>query len=313
MLYNLINSLVDFMIRSKKPYAFYILVGVLGVIVMASLYSVGGVCIDGLSFETGLGILTIAVGALALRERGSEKGIVHRLCILVPLSAIILFPVGQILHSGVEAFLTIGLVPLAVLTLFAVPQVALGIILVRNNEFVSGTDRPVPSSMFRMMSIFLRIREPFKKPMERLQKVGLQEGQTVLDYGCGIGSYVIPASKIVGASGKVYALDIQPMAADRVKKRAEKNGLSNVQTIVSNIDTDLQDKSVDVVLLYDVLQMIRNREGLLQEFYRVLKPSGIVSVDCDHMGPEEVQDVFASTGLFSQVDSEDGLLKFRKL
>jgi ubiquinone/menaquinone biosynthesis C-methylase UbiE len=113
--------------------------------------------------------------------------------------------------------------------------------------------------MFRMMSIVLRVREPFKKPMKRLRKVGLQEGQTVLDYGCGIGSYVIPASKIVGASGKVYALDIQPMAVDRVKKRAEKNGLSNVQTITSNIDTNLPDKSVDVVLLYDVLQMIRNR------------------------------------------------------
>jgi ubiquinone/menaquinone biosynthesis C-methylase UbiE len=166
--------------------------------------------------------------------------------------------------------------------------------------------------MFRMMSIVLRVREPFKKPAERLRKVGLQEGQTVLDYGCGIGSYVIPASKIVGASGKVYALDIQPMAVDRVKKRAEKNGLSNVQTITSNIDTNLPDKSVDVVLLYDVLQMIRNREGLLQEFHRVLKSSGIVSVDCDHMQPEEVRDVFDSTGLFSQVDCENGVLKFMK-
>lgn len=313
MQYNLIDFLVNSMIRSKKPYAFYILVGVLGVIVMAALYCVGSVCIDGLSFETGLGILTIAVGTLALRERGSERGIIHRLCILVPLGAIILFPAGQIVHSGVEVFLTIGLAPLTVLTFFAVPQVALGIILVRNNEFVSGEDRPVPSSMFRMMSIFLRVREPFKKPMERLQKVGLQEGQTVLDYGCGIGSYAIPASKIVGASGKVYALDIHPMAVDRVKKRAEKSGLSNVHTIVSNIDTDLPDKNVDVVLLYDVLQMIRNREGLLQEFHRVLKLSGIVSVDCDHMQPEEVQDVFAGTGLFSPVDCENGLLKFRKL
>ncbi len=301
------------MIRSKKPYAFYILVGVLGVIVMASLYCVGSVCIDGLSFETGLGILTIAVGALALRERGSERGIIHRLCILVPLSAIILFPVGQILHSGVEAFLTIGFAPLAVLTFFAVPQVALGVILVRNNEFVSGKDRPVPSSMFRMMSLVLRIREPFKKPMQRLQEVGLQEGQTVLDYGCGIGSYVIPASKLVGENGMVYALDIHPMAVKRVKERAERNGFSNVHTILSNIDTDLPDNSVDVILLYDVLQIIRNRDGLLQEFHRVLKPSGVVSVDCDHMGPEEVQDVFASTGLFSQVDYENGLLKFRKL
>jgi ubiquinone/menaquinone biosynthesis C-methylase UbiE len=59
--------------------------------------------------------------------------------------------------------------------------------------------------------------------------------------------------------------------------------------------------------------MIRNREGLLQEFHRVLKPSGIVSVDCDHMRPEEVQDVFVSTSLFSQVDCENGLLKFKIL
>jgi hypothetical protein len=45
----------------------------------------------------------------------------------------------------------------------------------------------------------------------------------------------------------------------------------------------------------------------------VLKSSGIVSVDCDHMQPEEVRDVFDSTGLFSQVDCENGLLKFMKL
>jgi len=56
-----------------------------------------------------------------------------------------------------------------------------------------------------------RIGIPFK-PEEEVRKLGLKEGQKVLDYGCGIGSYTFPAARLVGDRGRVYASDREPLA-----------------------------------------------------------------------------------------------------
>jgi cobalt-precorrin-6B (C15)-methyltransferase len=53
----------------------------------------------------------------------------------------------------------------------------------------------------------------------------------VLDFGCGSGTYTIPAAKAVGATGRVYALDINPRALDRVERKAERAGLRNIVRI----------------------------------------------------------------------------------
>ena len=53
---------------------------------------------------------------------------------------------------------------------------------------------------------------PFN-PREELNKLDIREGQIILDYGCGIGSYTFPIAKLVGESGRVYALDKEPVAS----------------------------------------------------------------------------------------------------
>jgi ubiquinone/menaquinone biosynthesis C-methylase UbiE len=136
---------------------------------------------------------------------------------------------------------------------------------------------------FRMMALTLRLREGFRDPEDELRQMGLRSGQVVLDYGCGAGSYTMPAAQIVGGEGLVYALDIHPLAIDMVEKRAAKEGLANVKTIYSDRDTGLPDKSVDVVLLYDVFHAIRDRQSLLQELGRVLRPDGILLVRPEHI------------------------------
>jgi ubiquinone/menaquinone biosynthesis C-methylase UbiE len=79
----------------------------------------------------------------------------------------------------------------------------------------------------RIEYFLLRLRDklgiPFK-PEEEIKKINLKAGQTVLDYGCGIGSCTIPAARLVGKGGKVYALDKQPLAIRKVKERAQKGG-----------------------------------------------------------------------------------------
>ena len=83
-------------------------------------------------------------------------------------------------------------------------------------------NRPYPNLAFRGMALWLRAREIFGDMQQRLIDAGLQGGQVVLDYGCGIGSYSIPAARIVGDGGTVYALDMHPLAIETVERRARK-------------------------------------------------------------------------------------------
>jgi len=137
------------------------------------------------------------------------------------------------------------------------------------------------------MAAYLRFRERFRKPEEIVRMLGIGNGHKVLDFGCGIGSYSIPVSHLVGESGQVYALDVHPIAIDRVQKRAEKLNLHNIETIQSGLETGLDDKSCDFVLMFDVYSWVPNKRALLKELYRVLKTDGKLSVVIDHTSPEE--------------------------
>jgi ubiquinone/menaquinone biosynthesis C-methylase UbiE len=99
--------------------------------------------------------------------------------------------------------------------------------------------------------------------MNILKEVGIKPGFQVLDYGCGPGSYIIPLAELVGESGKVYALDIHPLAIRKVQDIASKKRLANVETILSDCQTGLPDNSLDVVLLYDVFHHLSDPDGVL--------------------------------------------------
>jgi len=139
-------------------------------------------------------------------------------------------------------------------------------------------DKPMTIFIFRMMTIVMRIRGIFRNKKYEVLLTGIKNGNIILDYGCGIGFNTIPASEIVGEKGKVYALDIHPLAIETVEKKIRKKELVNIDTIISNLDTTLPDKSVDIVLLYNILPMIKNRPVLIKELYRVLRIGGIISV-----------------------------------
>lgn len=67
-----------------------------------------------------------------------------------------------------------------------------------------------------------------KEGEEALRKIGIRKGQTVLDFGCGSGNYTIPAARIVGEEGRVYALDKNGRTLDELMQRAESEGLKNI-------------------------------------------------------------------------------------
>jgi len=151
---------------------------------------------------------------------------------------------------------------------------------------------------FRLMAFTFKIRDFFKPRRDIVKEVGIKEGFRVLDYGCGPGSYVIPVAELVGKSGKIYALDINPLAIKMVKKIAVKNQLPNVETILSDRKTGLPDDSIDVVLLYDTFHDLTDQKAVLEELHRVLKPNGILSFSDHHMEENEIVSKVTNNGLF---------------
>jgi len=133
-----------------------------------------------------------------------------------------------------------------------------------------------------------------------LAAIGIGSGHKVLDFGCGRGGYSIPAARIVGKRGKVYAIDKNAEALETLGSLASAQGLTHVDTIKTHgeVRIPLEDESVDIVLLHDVLHLIgweesggettrrstaTDRRSLLEEAYRAVKWDGLLSVFGPHL------------------------------
>lgn len=159
-------------------------------------------------------------------------------------------------------------------------------------------DKPDSNFHFKGMSLMFKFRDFFVPRTNILKEVGIKPGFYVLDYGCGPGSYVTAAAKLVGKSGKIYALDIHPLAVQKVLKIISKKKLTNVETVHSDYRTGLPDKSMDVIFLYDTYHELGDPDSVLEELHRVLKPDGILSFSDHHMKEEEIESKLTSKGLF---------------
>jgi ubiquinone/menaquinone biosynthesis C-methylase UbiE len=151
---------------------------------------------------------------------------------------------------------------------------------------------------FKLMSLVFKLRDFLLPRINVLSEVGIKPGNSVLDYGCGPGGYILPLSSLVGVSGKIFALDINPLAIKSAVDISTKNGLKNVKTIQSNCVTGLPDQSVDVVLLYDTYHDLDNPYEVLQEINRILKSEGILSFSDHHMKDDEIMEKITQNNLF---------------
>ncbi len=123
-----------------------------------------------------------------------------------------------------------------------------------------------------------------------LKRAGFKKGQTVLDFGCGSGSYAIPIAKVIGEQYQVFVLEKDRMEMERLVSRAKSMGLKNIVSLDANGKSTipLDNESVDAVLLYDVLHhyfypLESERRKLLAELWRVLRPGGMLSLSPTHL------------------------------
>lgn len=174
-------------------------------------------------------------------------------------------------------------------------------------------DKPMSKTHFKFMLRHFKQRDKKYSPPNKIKKTEIKEGSIVLDYGCGPGSYSIAAAEVVGNTGKVYAADIHPLAIEEVKKRASEKELKNIETILTDCNTKLEDNTIDVVLLLDIYHDLADPVNILKELHRVLKNNGWLSVDDHHFKDEEIIDKITSIGLFKFIEMKDEVFNFSKV
>ncbi len=167
---------------------------------------------------------------------------------------------------------------------------------------------------FKMMATFgIPIRNVFIPPIKMLAEVEIKSGYHVLDFGCGPATFTKTIAEKIGHSGKLYALDIHPLAIKSVKKIALKKNLSNIITILSSCHTSLPTDSLDLVIIYDVFHILRNQTEVLIEIHRVIKQDGILSFSDHHMKETEILKSLTENRLFEFVKKGKGTFNVSKV
>jgi demethylmenaquinone methyltransferase/2-methoxy-6-polyprenyl-1,4-benzoquinol methylase len=122
-----------------------------------------------------------------------------------------------------------------------------------------------------------RLLPLIKNPYRILENAGLVKGQQVLEVGCGPGYFTLPAAEIVGRQGHVYAVDVNPYAIERVRKKVANAGIKNVTPMLGNAsETGLPDQSLELAFLFGLPRVEGGRPPLLKELARIIKPGGTV-------------------------------------
>lgn len=182
--------------------------------------------------------------------------------------------------------------------------------------------KPMPKIAFKAMTAIMSIRRLFRNIEGEVRYAGIKPGCCLLDFGCGLGFNTIPAAKIVGPEGKVFALDISRQAIEVLKKKAKKNNLENIEIILSECDTGLENGSIDVVYLHNTLPLIKNKRDVLDEIQRVLKINGRLSymsrsfsriAGDNSMTDGELREYLEAKNKFRLIKSKSGHFVFEKI
>ncbi|MHA1228391.1 MAG: class I SAM-dependent methyltransferase [Candidatus Hodarchaeales archaeon] len=175
--------------------------------------------------------------------------------------------------------------------------------------------KPEPNWAFKMMEIIHdnRIRRIFVNPYKVLRNAGLQPGQKVLEVGCGPGFFTIPASKIVGDTGFLYALDIHPLAMKRVEEKIAKEGSTNIRPILASAsETGLKNESIDLVFLFGIVHSVNDLFlKVLEELHRILRQKGVLSIKKSSLSKNKFIEAVEKKG-FLFYEYKSGIFLFNK-
>lgn len=132
---------------------------------------------------------------------------------------------------------------------------------------------PIPEFMVALIDNPLRRK--LQPPYETAVRQGLEPGMMVLEVGPGSGTYTIGAARRVGDQGKIVTVDIEAKMIERVRRKAQEEGVTNIEARVVDVyELPFDDKGFDAVYMIAVIGEIPDLDRAMGEFHRVLKPDG---------------------------------------
>ena len=166
---------------------------------------------------------------------------------------------------------------------------------------------------YSVMLFTYKIMEILKiKNGKKVKGMGIKKGMTVVDYRCGPGIYTEAMAEETGINGRVYAVDIQPMALDRVKKRMKKRGITNVTSkLVRNGKTSIENSCADMVIALDMFHNVSDINGFLCEVKRIIKKDGIFHLEYGHQDRETAMKKVVNSGIWRLIEQDENRILFK--
>lgn len=122
-------------------------------------------------------------------------------------------------------------------------------------------------------------RERLERVADLFVLMGVKPGLSIADVGSSDGFYSVRLARAVGAQGKVYAVDISADALQRLKQRAEREGLANIETVKSEVaDPKLPADSLDLVLIRNAYHEMTDYAAMLEGIFKALRAGGVLTI-----------------------------------
>jgi arsenite methyltransferase len=107
----------------------------------------------------------------------------------------------------------------------------------------------------------------------------LEDGERVVDLGCGAGTDSLVAAQMVGQNGHVTSIDMTPEMLEKARAATAELGLTNIDFVEGEIERlPLSNESVDVVISNGVIDLVPDKDAVFAEIFRVLRPGGRMQI-----------------------------------
>ncbi|MDY6791065.1 MAG: methyltransferase domain-containing protein [Thermodesulfobacteriota bacterium] len=170
----------------------------------------------------------------------------------------------------------------------------------------------MPNVAFHLMSLMFKLMKVFFSYEKAIDRMGIQEGMTVVDYGCGPGNYILGVAKRLGRHGKLYAVDVHELAVKAVDKIIKKENLINVETaLVQDYRCEIPNHVADLIYAMDMFHMVKHPNRFLVELHRILKSDGRLIIEDGHQPREKTKDKINQTRIWKIVEQEKRYLVCR--
>jgi predicted methyltransferase len=124
-----------------------------------------------------------------------------------------------------------------------------------------------------------KARDQWEKPQQVMDVLGLKPGSIVADVGAGEGYFTFHLAARVGPAGKVYAEDIRDDRLGKIHSRADKEKLTQIETVHGETDDPrLPAEQMDVVLISNAYHEMRDYDKMLKAIFRALRPGGLLAI-----------------------------------